>query len=144
MLLGKLFLYAGGTVALAAAYTFHEGVLRIDTDEHRVGGCHIHVWVPAAVVPMAMHLVPRKHLQHAVAEITPWLPTVRLFAKELKKYPEADLIQVDSQDQHLHISMHAGRLLIDNDEKRETVHLACPVAMLQDVLDELETSTPET
>jgi hypothetical protein len=93
---------------------------------------------------MAMHFVPSKHLQHAAAEISPWLPTVRVFTKELKKYPEADLIQVNSRDQHLHISMHAGRLLIDNDEKGETVHLAWPVAMLQDVLDELEASAPET
>ena len=142
MLLGKVLLYAGGTVALAGAYTFHEGVLRIDTDEHRVGGCRLHIWVPAAVVPMAMHFVPRKHFQRAAAEITPWLPTVRVLTKELKKYPEADLIQVDSRDQHVHISMRAGKLLIDCDEKRQTVHIACPVAMLQDVSDELEASAP--
>lgn len=144
MLLGKALLYAGGTAAIAAAYTFHEGVLRIDSDEHRVGGCHIHLWVPATVVPMAMQFVPKKHLQHAVARITPWLPTARVFAKELRKYPEADLIQVDSGDQHVHIGMHAGKLLIDSEEQGQSVHVACPVAMLQDVVDQLEASAPGT
>lgn len=144
MLLGKVLLYAGGTAALAAAYTFHEGLLRIDSDERRAGGCHIHIWVPATVVPMAMHFVPKKHLQHAAAKITPWLPAVRVLTKELKKYPEASLVEVHSGDQHVHISMHAGRLLIDSDEERQTVHVACPVAMLQDVVDELEASAPET
>lgn len=143
MLLEKVLLYAGGTAALAGAYTFHEGLLRIDTDEHRVGGCHVHIWIPAAVVPMAMHFVPRNHIQHAAAEITPWLPVMRVVTKELKKYPEAELIQVDAPDRHVRIRMRAGRLLIDADEKRQTVHIACPVAMLQDVWDELEASVPE-
>jgi hypothetical protein len=122
---------------------FHEGILRIDTDEHRPGGSHVHVWVPAAIVPMAMHFVPRRHINHAVAEISPWLPTVRVLTKEFKKYPEADLVQVDSARDHVHIQMHGGRLLIDVDEPGQTVHVACPLAMLQDVADQLEASVPD-
>lgn len=144
MVFGKVLLCAGGTLALALAYTFHEGILRVDTDEHRFGGSHIRVWVPAAVVPMAMHFVPKKHVQHVAAEITPWLPTVRIFIKELKKYPEADLIRVDAPNQHVHVRTHAGALLIDQDQEGKTVHVACPVAMLQDIWDELEASAPGT
>lgn len=143
MLLGKFLLCAGGSIVLAGAYTFHEGILRIDTDEHRPGGSHVHVWVPAAIVPMAMHFVPKRHINHVATEIVPWLPTVRVLTKELKKYPEADLVQVDSASEHVHIRMRGGKLLIDEDEPGQTVHVACPLAMLQDVWDQLEASAPE-
>jgi hypothetical protein len=38
MLLAKAALGIGGTLAAAGAYTFHQGVLRIDVDEYRAGG----------------------------------------------------------------------------------------------------------
>jgi hypothetical protein len=66
ILLAKAALGLTGTLFVAGAYTFHEGVIRIDVDEHREGGSHVHMWVPAAAVPMAMHLVPREHLRNAV------------------------------------------------------------------------------
>ena len=55
MLLAKAALGVGATLALATAYTFREGVIRVDVDEYRAGGSHVHFWVPAAAVPMAMH-----------------------------------------------------------------------------------------
>jgi len=56
MLLAKAALGLGGTIVLAGTYTMREGVIRIDIDEFRSGGSHVHMWVPAAAVPMAMHL----------------------------------------------------------------------------------------
>src|SRR5689334_5391642 len=88
MLLAKLALGLCGTVALAGVYTFHEGVMRVDEDHY--GGRHVHVWVPAAIVPMALHVVPGRHLERALEHAGPWLPTLRALTKELKKYPEAE------------------------------------------------------
>src|SRR6266404_4337599 len=84
MLLAKIALGFFGTAAVAGAYTFHEGIMRVDEDH--IDGRHVHVWVPAAIVPMAMHVVPSRHLKRAVAQAGPWLPTVRALSKELKKY----------------------------------------------------------
>ena len=53
LFLAKAALGLGGTIVLAGAYTFHEGVIRVDVDESREGGSHVHMWVPAAAVPMA-------------------------------------------------------------------------------------------
>ena len=58
MLIAKIALGMASTVALATVYTFREGVIRVDVDEFRDGGSHVHVWVPAAAVPMAVHLRP--------------------------------------------------------------------------------------
>ena len=101
MLLAKAALGVGGTIVLAGAYTFHEGVIRIDVDEHRAGGSHVHMWVPAAAVPMAMHLVPQKHLREVAEHSREALPIADVIVKELKKYPDVELVEVVDGRQHL-------------------------------------------
>jgi hypothetical protein len=140
MLLAKIALGFFGTVALAGAYTFHEGVLRVDEDHH--DGRHVHVWVPAAIVPMAMHVIPSRHLYRDVAQAGPWLPTLHALLKELKKYPEAELVDVQDRSQHVRIRTHQGKLLIDVTEPGEDVHVACPLAMMEDVASQLEARLP--
>ncbi len=140
MLLAKLALGFCGTVALAGVYTFHEGVMRVDEDHHN--GRHVHVWVPAAIVPMALHVVPSRHLERALEHAGPWLPTLRALTKELKKYPEAELVEVDDANQHVRIRTHLGKLLIDVTEPGETVHVACPLAMMEDIARTLEARSP--
>src|SRR5216683_3101167 len=98
MLLAKAALGLGGTLVLAGAYTFHEGVIRIDVDEYRSGGSHVHMWVPAAAVPMAMHFVPGEHLRRASEQAREALPVLHAIVKELKKYPDADFVEVDGHD----------------------------------------------
>jgi hypothetical protein len=142
MLLANLALGVVGTVVLAGAYTFHDGVMRVD-EEHQGGG-HVHVWVPAAIVPMAMHVIPRYHLEHAAEQARPWLPTLRALTKELEKYPNAEFVDVrdGNENDHVHIRTSNGKLLIDVDEADEHVHVACPLAMMRDVANELEANTP--
>ena len=140
MLLAKLALGFGGTVLVAGAYTFHEGVMRVNEDH--VNGRHVHVWVPAAVVPLALHLVPRRHLERAAEQASPWLPTLRVLTKELKKYPEAELVNVQDSREHVRVRTHNGKLLIDVDGSEEQVHVACPLAVIEDVSAELESNSP--
>jgi hypothetical protein len=140
MVLAKLALGFCGTVALAGAYVFHQGVMRVD-EEHG-DGRHVHFWVPAAAVPVAMHFVPRHFLSHASKEAAPWLPTLRAVTKELRHYPEAELVDVRDSNQHVRIHTHHGKLLIDVDGQDENVHVACPVATLEDVSAQLEEIAP--
>jgi hypothetical protein len=70
MLFANLALGLAGTVVLAGVYTFHDGVMRVQEDNIR-DGRHVHVWVPAAIVPMAMHVIPRHNLQHAAEQAKP-------------------------------------------------------------------------
>jgi hypothetical protein len=142
MLLAKLALGLGGTVAVAGAYTFHDGVMRVDEDHSN--GRHVHVWVPAAVVPAAMHFVPKERLAEAAVQASPWLPTLRAVTKELRKYPEAELIDVTdgSASDHVRIRTRNGKLSIDVDEPGEHVHVACPLAVVEGVADELEANAP--
>src|SRR5215469_6810898 len=142
MILAKIALGLGGTIVLAGAYTFHDGIMRVDVDENRGNTTHVHVWLPAAVVPMAMHFVPKQKMQCATEQAREWLPTLRALTKELERYPETQLVEVRDSGDHVSVRTHRGKLLIDVSEPGEQVHVACPFAMLEDVSRELEAAAP--
>ncbi len=142
MLLAKAALGLGGTIVLAGTYTMREGVIRIDIDEVRSGGSHVHMWVPAAAVPMAMHLVPDKHWRHASEQAREAIPILHAIVKELKKYPDADFVEVMDHDQHVRIRTHDGKLQIDVDAPDEKVHVLCPLSTIEDVTIQLEEHGP--
>ncbi len=142
MLLAKAALGLGGTLVLAGAYTMREGVIRIDVDEYRSGGSHVHMWVPAAAVPMAMHFVPSKHMRCASEQAREALPILHALVKELKKYPDADFVEIVDHDQHVRMRTHGGRLQIDVDVPDQKVHVLCPLSAIEDVTSQLEEHAP--
>jgi hypothetical protein len=142
VLLAKAALGIAGTLVLAGAYTMREGVIRIDVDESRSGGSHVHLWVPAAAVPMAMHFVPGKQLRHASENAREALPILHAVVKELKKYPNAEFVQIDDNDQHVRVRMHGGKLQIDVDASDQKVHVLCPLSTIEDVTSQLEEHAP--
>jgi len=142
ILLAKAALGLGGALVLAGAYTFREGVIRVDVDEHRAGGSHVHVWVPAAAVPMTLHFVPRHHLRDAADHAREFLPLSHVLIKELKRFPNADFVEVMDGPQHVQIRTHAGKLQIDVEDPEQNVHVLVPLSTVDDVIDQLEANTP--
>src|SRR5712692_10848594 len=73
MIVAKLALGALGTLTLAGAYVFHEGVIRVAVDEHKGGQneSHVHFFVPAAAVPLALHVVPEDRIRQAAERLRP-------------------------------------------------------------------------
>jgi hypothetical protein len=142
ILLGKIALGLGGTLVLAGAYTFREGVIRVDVDESRYKGSHVHFWVPAAAVPMTLHFVPRKYFRDAAEQISPWMPTIHAATKELNKFPNVDLVEVQDTSTHVQIRTHNGKLLIDVDDPDQKVHLVCPVETMEEFTSELVSYAP--
>ncbi len=142
MLLVKAALGLGGTIVLAGAYAMREGVIRIDVDEYRSGGSHVHLWVPAAAVPMAMHFVPGEHMRHASEQAREALPILHAVVKELKKYPDADFVEIVDSNEHVRVRTHDGKLQIDVDAPDEKVHVLCPLSTIEDVTSQLEEHGP--
>jgi len=142
MLLAKAALGFGGALVLAGAYTLHEGVIRVDVDEYREGGSHVHMRVPAAAVPMAMHLVPKHHLRDAAEQSREFMPLVHTLFKELRRFPDADLVEVKDEQEHVVIRTHDGKLEIDVQDPSENVHLLVPLSTLDDVAEQLEANAP--
>lgn len=142
MLLAKAALGVGGALAVAGAYTFHEGVIRVDVDEFHAGGSHVHMWVPAALVPMTMHLVPKHHFREAAEHARDFLPLTHALIKELKRFPNAEFVEVRDGAQRIVIRTQDGSLLIDVDDPDEAVHVRVPLSTLDDVAGQLETNAP--
>jgi hypothetical protein len=142
MLLAKAALGLGGTLALAGAYTFHEGVIRIDVDEYRAGGSHVHMWVPAAAVPLALQVVPKHHLRDACEHGREFLPIAHAIVKELKKYQNVELVEVTDDEQHVQIRTLEGKLQIDVKAPGEDVHVRVPLSTLEEVTEQMEASAP--
>jgi len=138
VLLAKAAVGLGGTLVLAGAYTMRQGVIRVDVDEFRSGGSHVHMWIPAAAIPMAMHLVPDKHWRHASDHAREAMPILQAVVKELKKYPDSEFVQVDDGNQHVRVRTVGGRLQIDVDAPDEKVHVLCPLSTIEDVTVQLE------
>jgi len=143
LILAKAALGLGATMAMAGVYVFHEGVIRVDVDEHREGGAHVHVWVPATVVSVGMHFVPKDQLNHVTAEARPFLPVLREVAKELERYPNVELVDVTDARDHVRVAMMNGKLQIDAvTGDGDVVHLCVPARVLRDFADELEEKAP--
>jgi hypothetical protein len=142
LLLAKAALGLGATLAVTGAYVMHEGVIRVDVDENHAGGSHVHFWVPATTVSLGLRFAPRRNLQNAAAQARPYLPVLREIAKELQKYPEAELVDVRDGTDHVHIAMRNGKLYIDAVNDNENVHVSVPAETIGDVADRLEDVAP--
>jgi hypothetical protein len=142
MILGKVALGFGGTLLLAGAYTFHEGVIRVSVDEDRQNGGHVHMIVPAVIVPAAMRFVPERDLDRAAREAGPYMPVLEALSKELSRLPDFELVSVDSPEEHVRIRTEGRRLVIDVREPGEAVHVSCPLATLRHLAENLRARKP--
>jgi hypothetical protein len=142
LMLAKIGLAGVGTLALAGVYVFHEGTIRVDVDEHFSGGSHVHVWVPAALAPMALHFVPDDKLRDAEEHADEWLPVVRAATESLKQHPEANFVEVQDSEEHVQVRTHEGKVQIDVTDPEEDVHVACPISTIEDVVEQLSARAP--
>ena len=143
LMLAKVALGFSAAMAAAGVYVFHEGVIRVDVDEHRAEGSHVHFWVPATVVATGLHFVPPGKMQDTAAKVRPYLPVLREVSKELQKYPDAELVEVENSQDHVRVAMVSGKLRIDAvSEDGDVVHISLPAQVLSDVADELEAKAP--
>ena len=142
MIVAKLALGFASTIVLASVYTFREGVIRVDVDEHRDGGSHIHLWVPAAAVPMAMHFVPKQHLREASQHASEYMPLVEIVTTELRKYPDTTFVDVEDGRDHVRVATSGSKLQIDVVNDEENVHVAVPLSTVNDVARQLAADAP--
>jgi hypothetical protein len=142
MILAKLAIGTATTLMVAGFYTFREGTVRVDVDEHREGGAHVHVWAPAAIVPMALHFVPDSKLREATDHCNQWAPLARIAAKELSKYPNTTFVEVEDGEQRVKVSTVGRKMQVDVTGPEENVHVTVPLAMIDDVAAQIAARQP--
>jgi hypothetical protein len=140
MLVAKIAFALTASAVVAGTYVCHQGFVRVDQDDFQ--GNHVHVWIPAVIVPVAMRVVPKRELQEAAAQAAPWLPALRAFTKGLEKYPTVELVDVRDSSDHISIRTQDGTLLISADRPGKRVRVTCPLGLLQSVSETLAANAP--
>jgi len=140
--LGKVMLGLAGTTALAGAYLIQQGAVRVSVDEHRANGRHIHLLVPAALVPMGIRFVPEESLLDAARQARLFLPTIRVASAELARLPDCDLVEVQDVNKYVKITKRGGSLVIDVQSPEETVHVSFPLRLADRIAAQLESLGP--
>ncbi len=141
-MLGKVMLGLAGTTALAGAYLVQQGTVRVSLDEHRANGRHVHLLVPAALVPMGMRFVPEENLLDAARQARPFLLTIRGASAELARLPDCDLVEVQDVNKYVKITKRGGSLVIDVQSPEETVHVSFPLRLADRIAAQLESLGP--
>ena len=141
-MLGKVMLGLAGTTALAGAYLVQQGTVRVSLDEHRANGRHVHLLVPAALVPMGMRFVPEENLLDAARQARPFLLTIRVASAELARLPDCDLVEVQDVNKYVKITKRGGSLVIDVQSPEETVHVSFPLRLADRIAAQLESLGP--
>jgi len=141
-MLGKLMAGLAGSLALGGAYVVHEGAIRIQVDQQSAKGLHLHLLVPAALVPAAMMFVPEATLREAATRARPWLPAVRAATEGLARQPDCDLLEVRSAQEHVHVAKRGALLVVEVESLRETVHVSVPLRTINGVAHRLESWSP--
>jgi hypothetical protein len=144
MILGKIALGAVGTVVFAGAWLASDGVVRVSVREMRdvPHPKHINVIVPAALVPAALHFVPTRTMREAVEKAGPWMPAAQAACEELARLPDSQLVEVHNPHESVRVATHDGRLVIDVEDNRETVHVSFPLRTAWKVAREIQERGP--
>ena|SRR5437868_3760670 len=142
MIIAKLALDFASTIVFTTVYTFREGVIRVDVDEHRDGGSHIHFFLPAAAVPMAMHFIPKHHLREASRHASEFLPLVQIVTSELRRYPNTTFVDVQDGHDRVHVATVGAKLQVDVVNSEENVHVAVPIATVNDLAAQIADGAP--
>jgi hypothetical protein len=141
-IVAALLFLTGTTVVMGAVVTYNAGAVRVSVEEKKAGGSHVHLFVPAVVVPPALDLVPEEQLREKLAEVRPWLPAIRIASRELAGTPDAVLVEVINSHEHVTITHRGGSLMVDVDSDEESVHIAVPLGMVHAIAEKLEASGP--
>lgn len=138
MLLGKIALGTAGVALVAGMMAFSEGAITVQVNNHRREGGNVNLFLPAAVVPAALRMVPAHHFGQIPPEARRMLPAVREAMRSAAHLPDFVLVEVDSPRERVRIEKKGSRLLIHVEERDEEVFVAVPLRTIASTLREIE------
>ena len=137
-MIGKILL----GMTLTTAVVLKDGIIEVNVQEKHDGGSHVHLYVPATVATVGVHLAPEERLREHLRHSHEHLAIAHIALRELEKVPDAVLVEVDSPREHVRVQTLYGSFLVDVDDAGETVHVAVPIRAARKVIEDLEAEAP--
>ena len=139
--LAKLGIGVLGTALAGAAALSSEGFIYVNVQEKQPGGTHVHVLVPAAIVPTALHFVPRHNFADSSHDIREALPIIDAAIPALKAAPDGVLVEVEDPSEHVMVTKRGGAVVVDVNDRDETVHVSVPLIAAQSAIHQIAEAT---
>jgi hypothetical protein len=140
--LAKLGIGVLGTALVGGAALSTEGFIYVNVQEKHPGGTHVHVFVPAALVPTALHFVPRRHFMDSSHDMREALPIIDAAIPALNDAPDGVLVEVKDPGEHVLITKHGGSIVVDVNDSDETVHVSVPLIAAQSAIHQIAETSP--
>jgi hypothetical protein len=142
ILLGKVALGIVGTAVAGVGLLCSDGMVEVKVVERHPEVHHVYVIAPAMLVPIGMRFAPRRELAHAAAQIQPWMPTIRAALDQLRESDDVTLVEVKEPGEHVRVAKEGGSIVVDVEEKDETVHVSTPIRAISSTVEQLAASAP--
>ena len=137
ILLAKIGVGVLGTVVAAGAALSSEGFIAVQVHEKAANGTRLTLIVPAALVPGALHFVPKHHLKDAGHDIRPYLPIIDAAIPALEDCPDGVLVEVRDPGEHVLIQKIGGSVAIDVNDHEDIVHVSIPLRAAQSSIHQI-------
>lgn len=144
VLLGKVALGLTGVMVTGLGLLFSEGVVEVKVVEKQPEVHHIFVVAPAILAPIGIHFVPRHHLCGAAEQLAPHLPEIRAALEGLRESEDLTFVDVREHDQHVLVKKSGGSIVVDVQDKDETVYVSVPIRAISSTVEELAAASPAT
>jgi hypothetical protein len=135
--LAKLGVGVLGTALVGGAALSTEGFIYVNVQEKHPGGTHVQVLVPAAIVPTALHFVPRHNFAGASHDMRDALPIIDAAIPALNDCPDGVLVEVKDPGEHVLVVKHGGSIVVDVNDPDETVHVSVPLIAAQSAIHQI-------
>jgi hypothetical protein len=134
-ILAGIVILTTATVGAAVAAVYHAGTVAIDVSP--AADSRISVALPAALLNLAITLVPAEVVSDVTEELEPVWPTVQAAARELHRAPDFVLLEIEGRDEHFLIEKRDGRMVMVVEDRGERISLAVPLSTIRRIADKL-------
>jgi hypothetical protein len=129
-------------IVVLAATIAATGTISVRVRETGPDGVNLWIPVPALLVDVAVFVaplvIPREELAEAREHIEPWLPALQAMADELERCPEAELVSVHSNGEHVRIYKSWRSFHVDVNSHDADVEVKVPARLVSRTLDIFE------
>lgn len=134
-----------GSVGIAGAIQqFADGgMVSVRVDERSPDGDDVNLCIPAALVWVAMPLIPDKAFAHMGREIDTLSPVAQAVCRELAKCPDCLLLSATSPSESVEIQKKGACLVVHVEDGDSEVHVSIPLKTAAYVMRRVERSRPE-